>query len=231
MNASGPVLVTGFEAFGDSEINPTAKIIDNLHGDEVLGRGIVGLELPVSLEQAPRLLHAAVETHLPELVISLGLANGRSSLAIERVAVNVLDFPLADNDGVQPIDQPVVPGGPDAYFATAPIKSIFLSWVNQGLPGYVSNSAGTYLCNAVFYHSLHLAAGRGHRCALVHVPYLPEQAAAVVRANTQSGVITHLPNGAIPSMGLDAMMSAVRSAIEVSLSTRADVVLAAGAVS
>lgn len=189
------------------------------------------MELPVSLERAPRLLHAAVETHLPELVISLGLANGRSSLAIERVAVNVLDFPLADNDGVQPIDQPVVPGGPDAYFTTAPIKSIYLSWVNQGLPGYVSNSAGTYLCNAVFYHSLHLAVGRGHRCALVHVPYLPEQAAAVVRANTQNGIITHLPNGTIPSMGLDAMMSAVRSAIEVSLSTRTDVVLAAGEVS
>lgn len=231
MSESAKVVVTGFEAFGDSAVNPTARIVDLLNGTDVLGRHVVGLELPVSVERVPPLLRAAVDAHKPELVLSLGLANGRSMLALERVAVNVLDFPLADNDGAQPVDEPVVPGAPCGYFATMPIKSILLAWADRGLPGYVSNSAGTYLCNATFFHSLHLAAERGHRAGLVHVPYLPEQAAALTRPSPSGARITHLPAGGLPSMGLDTMVSAIRTAIEVSLSTRTDAVVGAGAVS
>jgi pyroglutamyl-peptidase len=192
---------------------------------------VVGLQLPVSVERVPQLLQAAVDAYAPELVLSLGLANGRSMLALERVAVNVLDFPLADNDGAQPVDEPVIPGAPCGYFATMPIKSILLAWADRGLPGYVSNSAGTYLCNATFFHSLHQAAARGHRAGLIHVPYLPDQAAALTRPGKFGGRITHLPPGGLPSMGLDVMVAAVRTAIEVSLSTLTDAVVGAGVVS
>ncbi len=231
MTNGGAVLLTGFEAFGDSATNPTARIVDLLDGADVLGRRIVGLELPVSTERMPPLLAAAVDAHRPELVLSLGLANGRSMLAVERVAVNVLDFPMPDNDGAQPIDQPVIPGAPCAYFATAPVKSTLLAWAEAELPGYVSNSAGTYLCNATFFHSLHLGASSGHRAGLVHVPYLPEQAAALTHPARTGGRPLNMPVGGLPSMALDAMLAAVRTAIEVSLTIHVDAVVGAGAVS
>ncbi len=231
MSESAAVLLTGFEAFGDSPINPAAQIVNLLHGEAVLSRRLIGLELPVSIQRMPALLHAAVDAHRPELVLSLGLANGRSMLALERVAVNVLDFPLPDNEGAQPVDEPVVPSAPCGYFATLPIKSILLAWADHGLPGYISNSAGTYLCNATFFHSLHLAAERGHRAGLVHVPYLPEQAAALTRPGAAGGSITPLPAGGLPSMGLETMVSAIRTAIEVALTTTSDALLSAGAMS
>jgi pyroglutamyl-peptidase len=231
MSDSGTVLLTGFEAFGNSPINPTAGIIDRLDGTGVLGRRVVGMELPVSVGRVGSLLRAAVDAHTPEVVLSLGLANGRSMLALERVAVNVLDFPLADNEGVQPVDQPVIAGAPTAYLTTMPIKSILMAWADRGLPGYVSNSAGTYVCNATFFQSLHLAATRGHRAGLVHVPYLPEQAAALTRPGASGPGITHLPTSGLPSLGFEVMVSAVHTAIEVALSTRTDAVVTAGAVS
>lgn len=231
MSGLNTVIITGFEAYGDSPVNPTAEIVGLLDGTILMGRRLIGLELPVSMRRVPELLRTTVDTHTPELVLSLGLANGRSMLALERIAVNVLDFPIADNNGAQPIDQPVVPGGPCAYFATLPIKSILLAWAAKGLPGYISNSAGTYLCNATFFHSLHLASSRGHRAGLVHVPYLPEQAAALMQPRTSSPGILHAPAGGLPSMALDVMLSAVRTAVEVSLSTRVDAIVAAGAIS
>jgi len=93
MRNRATVLLTGFEAFGDSDINPTADIVDLLDGAEVLGRRVIGLELPVSVGQMPGILLRAVDACIPDLVLSLGLANGRAMLALERVAVNVLDFP------------------------------------------------------------------------------------------------------------------------------------------
>ena len=231
MRNRATVLLTGFEAFGDSDINPTAEIVDLLDGAEVLGRRVIGLELPVSVGQMPGMLLRAVDACIPDLVLSLGLANGRAMLALERVAVNVLDFPLSDNDGAQPVDEPVIPGAPSAYFATMPIKSVLMAWAKGGHPGYVSNTAGTYLCNATFFHSLHLAAERGHRAGLVHVPYLARQVAALTRPGSSGGRMTHLPAEGLPSMGLDIMISAVRTAIEVSLSTQVDAVVGAGAVS
>lgn len=231
MNAKGSVLLTGFEAFGDSAINPTAHIADLLDGTDVLGRRVVGLELPVSAERVPVMLRAAIDAHSPEFVLSLGLADGRSMLALERVAVNVLDFPIPDHDGKQPVDAPVIPGAPCGYYAAMPIKSVLLAWVARGLPGYVSNSAGTYLCNATFFHSLHLAAARGHRAGLVHVPYLPEQSAALTRPATIGSPISQMPAGGLPSMALDQMVSAVQAALEVTLSVEVDAVVGAGAIS
>ena len=151
------ILVTGFEAFGDSEKNPTAEIIRLLDGTSIADHRVAGVALPVMVAGAPEALREAVALYNPSLVLSLGLANGRSMLALERIAINVLDFPIPDNDGSQPAGEPVVEGGPAAYFATLPIKAILVAWREAGLPGYVSNTAGTYVCNQTFYHSLHLS--------------------------------------------------------------------------
>jgi pyroglutamyl-peptidase len=211
------ILVTGFEAFGDSEKNPTAEIVRLLDGTSVGDHRVFGVALPVTAVGAPEALKKAVALHNPSLVLSLGLANGRSMLALERVAINVLDFPIPDNDGSQPAGEPVVEGGPDAYFATLPIKAILATWQEVGLPGYISNTAGTYVCNQTFYHSLHLSGEYGYRAGLIHVPYLPEQAARA--------------EGAAPSMSLDLMVEAVEATLRISTERSEDIVLAAGAIS
>lgn len=140
-----------------------------------------------------------------------------SMLALERVAVNVLDFPIPDNDGSQPTDDPVVQGGPAAYFSSLPIKAILTAWKEAGIPGYVSNTAGTYVCNQTFYASMHLSKERGYRAGVIHVPYLPEQAAEV-------------GDGA-PSMSLELMVRAAEVALEVSVGRSDDATLPAGAIS
>jgi pyroglutamyl-peptidase len=159
----------------------------------------------------------AVALHRPNLVLLLSLGNGRSMLALERVAIIVLDFPIPDNDGSQPAGEPVVKGGPAAYFATLPIKAILAAWREAGLPGYVSNTAGTYVCNQTFYHSLHRSGDHGYRAGLIHVPYLPEQAARA--------------EGGAPSMSLDLMMEDVEVALRISTERCEDITLAAGAIS
>lgn len=214
----GPcVLVTGFEAFGDSEKNPSAEIARTLDGSSVAGHRVRGVELPVTAAGAPAALERAVERHRPALVLNTGLAGGRGMLALERVAVNVMDFPMPDNDGGQPADEPIEEDGPAAYFATLPIKAALAAWREEGLPGYVSNSAGTYVCNLTFYRSLHLSGEHGYGAGLIHVPYLPEQAARI-------------PGGA-PSMPLGLMLRAVELTLEVSLQRSEDITLPAGAIS
>jgi pyroglutamyl-peptidase len=214
--ATGVALLTGFEAFGEQEDNPTAAIAHHLDGARIDDTRVVSEHLPVSAEHAPRALLSAIERHEPDLVLSLGLANGRSMLALERVAINVLDFPLPDNDGYQAAGEPILPAGPAAYFTSLPIKAILARWREAGIPGYISNTAGTYLCNQTFYVSLHSAAARGARAGLIHVPYLPDQASRL--------------DAGTPSMGLDTMIAGVRNALEVSSQRAEDLVFPAGAV-
>jgi pyroglutamyl-peptidase len=211
------ILLTGFEAFGDGEKNPTAEIVQLLDGASVADHRVSGVKLPVTAAGAPEALREAIALHYPSLVLSLGLAGGRSMLALERIAINVLDFPIPDNGGSQPEGEPVVEDGPAAYFATLPVKAILAAWQEAGLPGYVSNTAGTYVCNQAFYHSLHHSGERGYRAGLIHVPYLPEQAAGV--------------EGGAPSMALELMVEAVKIALRVSTERSEDFTLGAGAIS
>lgn len=210
------VLVTGFESFAASTVNPSAMLVHQLDESSIAQARVIGIELPVSYRAAPKALREAVNTVQPSIVLSLGLASGRSMLALERVAINVLDYPIPDNEGAQPIEGPIVADGAAAYFATLPIKAIVAAWAEESIPGYISNTAGTYLCNQILYESLHLAAARGHRAGFIHLPYLPEQAARV-------------GNNA-PSMALNLMLQGVRRAIEVSVSRTVDIRLATGAV-
>ena len=136
-------------------------------------------ELPCSFAKSTAALREAIENSRPDIVLCTGLAGGRSELCLERVAINVQDARIRDNDGKQPIDKPVVRNGPVAHFATLPIKACVAELRKAGLPAAVSNTAGTFVCNHIFYALMDIAAGHPipMRCGFLHVPYAPEQAA------------------------------------------------------
>jgi|SRR5579872_1689836 len=171
-------LVTGFEPFGGDSVNPSFEALALLPAD--LGDLTIATQvLPCRFGAALSALEQAIAATAPDIVLGVGLAGGRSELSLERVAINVDDARIADNGSQQPVDRPIVPDGPAAYFATLPIKAAVAAMREAGLPAAVSNSAGTFVCNHVFYGLMHLAATRfpAVRAGFLHVPYLPSQAA------------------------------------------------------
>jgi len=210
-------LVTGFEPFGGDRVNPSFEALQRLKSR--LGAvEIATRSLPVVFDAALPVLAAAIAAERPDIVLCIGLAGGRAELSLERVAINVDDARIPDNDGNQPIDRPVVGGGPAAYFATLPIKAAVASLREAGLPAAVSNSAGTFLCNHVFYGLMHEAAvgSRRFRGGFLHVPYLPSQ------ATQQRGA---------PSMALEQIVEGIEIILAVAASRVADLVTAEGAIS
>lgn len=174
------MLVTGFEAFGGHTANPSLEVAKALDGRAVGDAVVRGAILPVHhAEAAPQVSRLLDETD-PLAVVHLGLAAGRARIALERVAVNVMDFDTPDNAGHRARGEPCVPGGPAAYFATLPLDAVLAALLAEGIPAYVSNTAGTYLCNQTMYGTLHLLARRGHpaRAGFVHLPLLPAMVAA-----------------------------------------------------
>lgn len=174
-----PVLLTGFDAFGGEVVNPSGLVAQALHGQQIAGHRVVGVTLPTVFHRSIDTLRALLCEHRPGLVVCVGLAAERQALSLERVALNLADARIPDNAGVQPVDTPVVPGGPDAYLSTLPIQAICATLQRQGVPAEVSNSAGTFVCNHVFYGLMHaLAQGAcadGHAAArggFIHVPAL-----------------------------------------------------------
>ena len=210
------VLLTGFEPFGGERINPSQEIVRALDGETIARHRVVGAILPVVFAATLPRLEDLLAAHRPALVLALGQAGGRSALSLERVAVNLIDARIPDNDGAQPIDAPVVAGAPGAYFSTLPVKAITARLQALGIPAAPSLSAGSFVCNQVFYALAHLLATRQPhaRGGFVHVPWLPAQAA-------------HHPNA--PSMALDTMIAGVRAAIECALTTREDLRVSGGA--
>lgn len=169
------VLLSGFEPFAGAAENESWQAVSR--AVPVLresGLEIEALELPVEFGRAGDLLEHAVKTHRPALVIAVGLAAGRSGITPERVAINVRDARIPDNAGASPVDEPVVPGGPVGRFTTLPIKAMVAALDAIGVPGAVSQTAGTYVCNDVFYRLQHLLATEpdleGVRGGFVHVP-------------------------------------------------------------
>ena len=172
------ILLTGFDPFGGEHLNPSWEAVRSLHGQRLGGHLIVARQLPTEFAGSLRVLKAALREVAPAIVLGVGQAGGRHQLSIERVALNVQDARIPDNVGAQPLDEPVIAGGPAAYFSTLPIKAMLRALHAQGLPAEISNSAGTYVCNHIAYAMLHLAAKRrGVRAGFIHIPYLPEQAA------------------------------------------------------
>lgn len=179
MTPPSRVLLTGFEPFAGDRLNPSALIVEALAGTDIEGARIEARILPCVFGRAITELVRAVEATSPRVVIALGQAGGRAGITVERVAINVDDARIPDNAGAQPIDQPIVPGGPAAYFSTLPIKAMVAALQRQGVAAAVSQTAGTFVCNHVFYGLRHHLADRPSvRAGFVHVPWLPEQAAA-----------------------------------------------------
>lgn len=207
------VLVTGFDPFGGQSINPSWQAVQALDGGMVHGHRIVGAQLPTVFGLAMQVLRDLLRQHRPTLVICTGQAGGRAAISFERVAINVDDARIADNAGAQPVDLPVVPGAPAAYFTTLPIKAMLQSLLAQGINAEVSQTAGTFVCNHVFFGLMHALATdpacRGTRGGLIHVPWLPSQGQ--------------------PSMGLDEIVRGLHAGIECALTTRADIRAQAGA--
>jgi pyroglutamyl-peptidase len=174
------ILLTGFEPFGGLAANPSQEVAKALDGRAAGGAVVRSAILPVD--------HAAAAVHVaqlideldPRAIVHLGLAGGRARIALERVAVNVMDFDTPDNTGYRARNEPCVAGGPPAYFATLPLGAILEALVADGVPAYVSNTAGTYLCNQTMYATLHRLAGRTHPApaGFVHLPLLPAMVAA-----------------------------------------------------
>lgn len=211
------VLLTGFEPFDKDPVNPSWEVARALDGWVCEGATVRAVQLPCVFGKAIEQLDTALLQYQPTLVISLGLAGGRVDITPERVAINMDDARIPDNGGQQPVDAPVVLGGPAAYFSTLPLKAIVRDLRAQGLPASVSNTAGTFVCNHIFYALMHRLAKRGDpsrtRGGFVHVPYLPEQAAR---------------NPGAPSMALATQVQALRVLIETALTVKNDVRETAG---
>jgi pyroglutamyl-peptidase len=170
-------LVTGFEPFGGERTNASIEAVRRVQAR--LGAiAVETAELPTSYARSHAALEAAIARTRPDIVLCIGQAGERAALCVERVAVNIQDAEIADNDGARPVDAPIVPGAPAAYLATLPVRAAVTALLAAGLPAQLSMSAGTFVCNHVFYGLMHYAAtrGRAFRGGFLHVPCLPEQA-------------------------------------------------------
>ena len=207
------ILLTGFDAFGGATLNPSWLAVRALHGRQILGHTVVAAQLPTVFDASLTALNALLTQHRPALAICVGQAGGRSAISLERVAINVNDAPIADNAGGQPVDTPVKPGAPAAYFTSLPIKAMLAALQADGVAAEVSQTAGTFVCNHVFYGLMHALATRRElkhtRGGFIHVPWLPEQGT--------------------PGMALDDIVRGLRLALRCALQVDKDAALGAGA--
>jgi pyroglutamyl-peptidase len=211
------ILLTGFEPFGEDTVNPS-WLAARRAGDLLAAEGIAvnALELQCVFGESASALTDAIDRLNPDIVVCVGLAGGRGRISIERVAINCDDARIPDNKGQRPIDEEVIPGGPAAYFSSLPIQAALRDLQIAGIRGEVSQSAGTYVCNHLFYALMHsLASKPGIRGGFVHVPYLPEQ--------LSEGSTT-------PSMPLDTMAEGIAVIVRTALNAQADVKFSAGAI-
>ncbi len=201
------LLLTGFAPFGGEELNPSWEAVRRLDGERLGDLPVVAAQLPTAFGAALRVLDELLDRYRPTLVVAVGQAGGRAELSLERIAINVDDARIPDNAGRQPIDEPVVAGGPAAYFSTLPIKAMVHALRAAGFPAAVSQTAGTFVCNHVFYGLQHRLQGTGVRGGFIHIPYLPAQAA------NQPGA---------PSMALETLVAGLRLALTCAATTQAD---------
>ncbi|MBL0731172.1 pyroglutamyl-peptidase I [Piscinibacter sp. HJYY11] len=203
------VLLTGFDPFGGASLNPSWLAVQALHGRQVAGHRVVAARLPTVFDESVAQLRALLAAHTPGLVLCVGVASGRRAISIERVAINLNDASLADNQGARPVDTPVVPGGPAAFFSSLPVKAMLQALQKQGLPVELSQTAGTFVCNHVFYGLMHTLATdpahEGVRGGFVHVPDLD-------------------------ALALPDLVGGMHLLLEVAIRVRTDLTLSAGAV-
>lgn len=209
------VLLTGFEPFNKANVNPAWEAVRALDGWSGEGFRVEVRQLPCVFGDARDALAAMVDELHPDIVIAVGQAGGRAEMSVERVAINVDDASILDNAGRQPVDRPIVEDGPAAYFSTLPIKAMVAAMRDKGLAAGVSQTAGTFVCNHVFYGLMHHTAGKPTRAGFMHVPFLPEQA-------------EQRPDDP-PSMALDDIILGIMTAVETAVHVERDVAQAGGA--
>ncbi len=213
-----PVLLTGFEPYGGRGRNPAHEAMLALHDCVIGGRRVVGAGLPVSFDKIAGLAAAMMKDINPCVVISLGLWPGESLIRLERIAVNIADFEIADNEGVLAVDQEVLATQPAALLSTLPLRTIEAAILEAGIPARLSATAGTYLCNACLYSFLTAASRHPEpvACGFIHVPYMPEQVAELLVTMRQQASLELHQRRDLASMSLDETVRAVEVAIEAS---------------
>ncbi|MDA0409884.1 pyroglutamyl-peptidase I [Levilactobacillus brevis] len=202
------LLITGFDPFGGEQTNPAIEAVKRLPA-VIAGATVVPLEIPTVFGTCAEVVRQAIITEQPDVVLSVGQAGGRSALTPELIAINLDDGRIPDNAGFQPVDQPIQPNGPAAYFTQLPVKAMAQAIRQAGLPIHVSTTAGTYVCNHIMYEVQHLRATEFPQlqAGFIHIPFLPEQ---VVQ---RSGV---------PSLSLTDDVRGLTAAIRAIVIARAD---------
>jgi pyroglutamyl-peptidase len=183
------ILITGFEPFGKASLNPSGEIVKRLSGEN-----IVTAVLPVAYNSSATALLTLIEKHAPEIVIMLGQAEGRNQITPERIAINLDDARIADNEGVIRTNEEIIEGGPVAYKSTLPVVEIVDAIRAADIPAAISLSAGAFLCNHIFYIAQNKFEGSGVRSGFIHVPLMDEQG-------------DEFPG--LPTMPLDQMVKAI----------------------
>lgn len=203
------ILVTGFDPFGGESVNPAYEAV-KLLPDVIGGAEIFKLEIPTVFSLSSPAVEEGIRKYQPDVVICVGQAGGRASISVEKVAINFVDARIPDNNGEQPLDEPLQADGPAAYFATLPVKAMVQHVKEAGLPCYLSFTAGTYVCNSIMYNVLYMCEKRypGIRAGFIHVPYACGQ--VIDKANTT------------PSMPLETIAKSLEYAIEAVAIDRAD---------
>ncbi|WP_217528272.1 pyroglutamyl-peptidase I [Vibrio metschnikovii] len=202
------VLLTGFEPFGEDSLNPSQALLNAKEQLHVTGGEVIGCVLPVVRYQAAEVAINAIKTHQPDLVLMFGQASGRAAITPERVAINLDDYRIADNAGHQPIDEAIIADGPAAYFTTLPVKAMVEDLQQAGIAAEVSYSAGTFVCNHLFYAVQHYLSQHDIPSGFIHIPALPEQVPAT--------------NPSLPSLGLEPLIAAVRVMIQTCYHSKQD---------
>ncbi len=208
------ILLTAFDPFGEDVVNPALEAVKIVRTEE-LAAEVVKLEVPTVFHKSIQTVQAAMEEHKPDVVLCIGQAGGRYALTPERVAINVDDARIKDNEGNQPIDVPVFADGKNAYFSSLPIKAIVEYIKQEGLPAAVSNSAGTFVCNHLMYGVLYTIEKAYPACrgGFIHVPFIPEQ--VVNRPNT-------------PYMALEDIARGIEAALKAILENEDDLAVTGG---
>ncbi|MEK3780011.1 pyroglutamyl-peptidase I [Paenibacillus sp. FSL R5-0810] len=195
------ILISGFEPFGGSAINPTERLINDIKNESFADAEIRTVLLPVHYDECAELLLKEVHTFEPDAVIACGVAGGRTAVTPERIAINTKDVPpesvIADNRGARPQDEPIDPEGPDGLFATLPIRAMVNRMKEAGIPATVSNTAGTYICNNTMYAVLNEIRKRQLQilAGFVHFPASTEMA---------------LEKPGLPTLSQDTMLRALK---------------------
>lgn len=187
------ILLSGFEPFEKEPINPSQELLKNFDISDNDTHELRTLTLPVTVRDAGRLIEKAIEEVKPDYLISFGLNGKLSHIALERIAINLIDARIPDNNGEQPIDTPILENGPVAYWSGLPLRDIERELKDAGIPVNLSNSAGTYICNYVMYCALHFIeqAGLKTKAGFIHIPFLPEQCIARPQRSSMDMNVLH----------------------------------------